>query len=197
MPLHRVRSLLARPFTPQPHGDWDLMRDAPPADDALMPAAVLMAISDEPEPQLLFTRRSAQLRRHAGQVAFPGGRQDAGDDGPIAAALREAHEEVALPPHHVEVLGMLDPYRTGTGFLVTPVVGVVPPGLALAPDPGEVDSLFHVPLAHVLDPANHLRQSGEWQGQTRHFWTIRHDRQVIWGATAGMIVALSRRLEAL
>ena len=89
MPLHRVRSLLARPFTPQPHGDWDLMRDAPPANDALMPAAVLMAISDEPEPQLLFTRRSAQLRRHAGQVAFPGGRQDAGDDGPIAAALRE------------------------------------------------------------------------------------------------------------
>ncbi len=197
MPLHRVRSLLAGPFTPRPHGDWDLMREEPPAGEALMPAAVLMAISDEHEPQLLFTRRTAHLKRHAGQVAFPGGRQDAGDDGPIAAALREAHEEVALAPRHVEVLGTLDPYRTGTGFLVTPVVGVVPPGLTLTPDPGEVDVLFHVPLAHVLDPANHLRQSGQWQGQTRHFWTIRHDSQVIWGATAGMIVALSRRLEGL
>lgn len=197
MPLHRVRSLLGQPFTPQPHGDWDLMRDAPPPSDRLMPAAVLMAISDEREPQLLFTRRTAHLKRHAGQVAFPGGRQDDGDTGPVATALREAHEEVALPPPTVEVLGTLDPYRTGTGFLVTPVVGVVPPGLTLRPDPGEVDELFHVPLAHVLDPANHLRESAQWQGQLRHYWTIRHDRHVIWGATAGMIVALSRRLETM
>ena len=195
MPIDRVRRLLSGPFTPQPHGDWDLMRSAPPPADRLTPAAVLMAISDEQEPQLLFTKRTAHLKRHAGQVAFPGGRQDEGDESPVATALREAHEEVALPPPTVEVLGTLDPYRTGTGFLVTPVVGVVPPGLALRPDPGEVDELFHVPLAHVLDPANHLRESARWQGQLRHYWTIRHDRHVIWGATAGMIVALSRRLE--
>jgi 8-oxo-dGTP pyrophosphatase MutT (NUDIX family) len=197
MPLDRVRSLLSGPFTPQPHGDWDLMRGPPPPATSLMPAAVLMAISNEPEPQLLFTRRTAHLKRHPGQVAFPGGRQDAGDADPVATALREALEEVAMPPADVEVLGTLDPYRTGTGFLVTPVVGVVPPGLQLQADPGEVDELFHVPLAHVLDPANHLRQSGHWQGETRHFWTIRHDSHVIWGATAGMIVALSRRLDGL
>ena len=115
----------------------------------------------------------------------------------MAAALREAEEEVALPRSQVQVLGTLDPYRTGTGYLVTPVVGVVPPGLTLRAHPDEVDELFHVPLAHVLDPANHLRQSGQWQGQTRHYWSIRHDRHYIWGATAGMIVALSRRLETL
>lgn len=198
MPLDRVRSLLAGPFTPRPHGDWDLMRETPPPPaDGLSPAAVLMAISDEDEPHLLFTRRTVHLKRHAGQVAFPGGRKDAADPGPVATALREAHEEVALPPHAVEVLGTLDPYRTGTGFLVTPVVGVVPPGLPLMADPREVDELFHVPLAHVLDPANHLRESALWQGQTRHYWTIRHDRHHIWGATAGMIVALAQRLEAL
>ncbi|WP_353216429.1 CoA pyrophosphatase [Sandarakinorhabdus sp.] len=196
MPLDRVRSLLARPFTPQPHGDWDLMQGPPPPAEGLMAAAVLMAITDEADPQLLLTRRTAHLRRHGGQVAFPGGRLDAGDASLIATALREAHEEVAMPPDQVEVLGMLDPYRTGTGFLVTPVVGVVPPGLALQADPGEVDALFHVPLAHALDPGNHVRQSGQWQGETRHFWTIRHDSHVIWGATAGMIVALARRVAA-
>lgn len=197
MPLDRVRSLLARPFMPQPHGDWDLMHSPPPPADGLMPAAVLMAISEEADPQLLLTRRTMHLKRHAGQVAFPGGRLDAGDASLIAAALREAHEEVALPPSLVNILGTLDPYRTGTGFLVTPVVGVVPPGLALQGHPDEVDEVFHVPLAHALDPSNHIRQSGQWQGETRHYWTIQHDRHVIWGATAGMIVALSRRLEGL
>ncbi len=197
MPLDRVRRLLVGPFTPQPHGDWDLSAQAPPPATGLTPAAVLMAISDEAAPQLLLTRRTAHLKRHAGQVAFPGGRQDADDADSVAAALREAEEEVALPRHHVEVLGTLDPYRTGTGYLVTPVVGVVPPGLALRAHPDEVDELFHVPLAHVLDPANHLRQTGQWQGQDRHYWAIRHDRHYIWGATAGMIVALARRLEQL
>ncbi len=197
MPLDRVRNLLSGPFTPRPHGDWDLMRAGPPPVDTLTPAAVLMAISDEPTPQLLFTRRTAHLKRHAGQVAFPGGRQDPGDSDAVAAALREAEEEVAMPRHLVEVLGTLDPYRTGTGFLVTPVVGVVPPGVPLRADPGEVDALFHVPLAHVLDPANHERHSGQWQGQTRHYWAIRHADHYIWGATAGMIVGLAQRLDRL
>jgi 8-oxo-dGTP pyrophosphatase MutT (NUDIX family) len=197
MPLDRVRSLMASPLEPRPHGDWDLGREAPPPAERLTPAAVLMAISDEAQPQLLLTRRTAHLKRHAGQVAFPGGRQDDGDAGLIATALREAEEEVALPATAVEVLGTLDPYRTGTGFIVTPVVGVVPPGLPLRADPAEVDTLFHVPLAHVIDPANHVQESAMWQGRQRHYWTIRHDRFHIWGATAGMIVAFSQRLAAL
>jgi 8-oxo-dGTP pyrophosphatase MutT (NUDIX family) len=197
MPLDRVRTLLAGPFTPQPHGDWDLDRSNPPPVANLTPAAVLMAISQEAVPHLLLTRRTAHLKSHAGQVAFPGGRQDADDPDAVAAALREAEEEVSLPRQHVEVLGTLDPYRTGSGYLITPVVGVVPPGLALRAQPDEVDEMFHVPLAHVLDPANHVRESGQWQGQTRHYWSIRHDRHYIWGATAGMIIALARRLEAL
>ncbi|WP_310476765.1 CoA pyrophosphatase [Sandarakinorhabdus sp.] len=197
MPLDRVRTLLSGPFTPQPHGDWDLDHGGPPPVASLTPAAVLMAISEETAPQLLLTRRTAHLKSHAGQVAFPGGRQDAEDLDSVAAALREAEEEVAMPRHVVEVLGTLDPYRTGSGYLITPVVGVVPPGLMLRAQPDEVDEMFLVPLAHVLDPANHLRQSGQWQGQTRHFWSIRHDRHYIWGATAGMIIALSRRLETL
>ena len=197
MPLDRVRRLLAGPFTPRPHGDWDLDRAGPPPATGLTPAAVLLAISDEAAPQLLLTRRTAHLKRHAGQVAFPGGRQDAEDADSIAAALREAEEEVALERRHVEVLGTLDPYRTGTGYLVTPVVGIVPPGLTLRAHPDEVDELFHVPLSHVLDPQNHIRETGQWLGETRHFWSIRHDRHHIWGATAGMIVALSRRLEPL
>lgn len=197
MPLDRVRALLAGPFTPQPHGDWDLDRAGPPPAASLTPAAVLMAISEEATPQLLLTRRTAHLKSHAGQVAFPGGRQDAEDPDSVAAALREAEEEVALPRHAVEVLGSLDPYRTGSGYLITPVVGVVPPGLTLRAQPYEVDEMFHVPLAHVLDPGNHVRETGQWQGQTRHYWSIRHDRHYIWGATAGMIIALSRRLEML
>jgi 8-oxo-dGTP pyrophosphatase MutT (NUDIX family) len=197
MPLDRVRTLLAGPFTPQPHGDWDLDRAGPPPAARLTPAAVLMAISEEATPQLLLTRRTAHLKSHAGQVAFPGGRQDAEDPDSVAAALREAEEEVAMPRASVEVLGTLDPYRTGSGYLITPVVGVVPPGLTLRAQPDEVDEMFHVPLAHVLDPGNHVRETGQWQGQTRHYWSIRHDRHYIWGATAGMIIALSRRLESL
>lgn len=160
---------------------------------ALMPAAVLMAVTIEASPQLLLTRRQAHLKRHAGQIAFPGGRMDPGDASPEATALREAEEEVALARHHVEVLGRLPDYTTGTGFAVTPVVGLVPPGLPLRPHEGEVAELFHVPLAHVLDPANHETRTGEWQGRARRTFVIRHGEREIWGATAAMIVNLSRR----
>jgi 8-oxo-dGTP pyrophosphatase MutT (NUDIX family) len=193
MPLDRIRTLLGQPLSPRPGGDWDLM-DRPPPPAPLTPAAVLMAVTAEPEPQLLLTRRTAHLKQHAGQIAFPGGRVDAEDPDHVAAALREAEEEVALPRRVVEVLGTADPYRTGTGYLITPVVGVVPAGLVLSPSPDEVDEVFHVPLAHVLDPASHERHSGIWQGETRHYWIIRHQGREIWGATAGMIVNLSRRL---
>ena len=160
----------------------------------LIRAAVLMAVTQEPEPQLLLTKRTVHLRRHAGQIAFPGGRMDPTDASPVMTALREAEEEVALARHHVEVLGQLPSYVTGTGFSVRPVVGLVPAGLALAPEAGEVAELFHVPLAHVIDPANHELREGEWRGGRHRYFVIRHGTREIWGATAGMIVNLSRLL---
>lgn len=153
----------------------------------LVPAAVLVAVVARREPTLLLTRRSAKMRRHAGQVAFPGGRIDPGEDATLAA-LREAYEETALLPGHVEVLGVIDDYATGTGFRVTPVVGIIPPDLPLAPSEAEVEMLFEVPLAHVLDSANHEMRTGEWQGRRRSFYHISWQDGDIWGATAGMIV---------
>lgn len=174
-------------------GDWEMSGDTPAA-GALMPAAVLIAISDEAEPQLLLTRRPTTMARHPGQIAFPGGRVDAGDASAVAAALREAEEEVALQRDQVEVLGTLDHYETGTGFSILPVVGVIPPGLVLIPHEREVAEVFHVPFAHVMDPANHELRTGEWQGRERKFYVIRHGEREIWGATAGILVNLSRRL---
>jgi 8-oxo-dGTP pyrophosphatase MutT (NUDIX family) len=174
-------------------GDWAVSGEAMgPLEQPLTPAAVLMAISEEREPHLLLTRRQAHLRRHAGQIAFPGGRMDPEDGSPEVTALREAEEEVALPRAQVELLGRLQPYATGTGFAVTPVVGIVPPGLSLRAEANEVAELFHVPLAYVLDPANHELRTGEWQGRPRRTFVIRHGGREIWGATAGMIVNLSR-----
>ncbi len=175
-------------------GDWDFAANGVRSDDALTPAAVLIAVTDEAEPQLLLTRRTAHLRRHAGQVAFPGGRIDPGDAGPIAAALREADEEVALCPADVEVLGSLPVWETGTGYAITPVVGVIPPGLVLTPHEAEVADVFMVPFDHVMAAANHELREAEWQGRTRHYYTIRHGDNEIWGATAGIIVNLARRL---
>ncbi len=195
MVIERLRAALARGGSGGYRGDWDVTADAAPDSAAtLMPAAVLIAISDEAEPQLLLTRRPTTMARHAGQIAFPGGRIDPGDDGPVAAALREAEEEVALDRGLVEVLGELDPYATGTGFTISPVVGIVPPGLVLVPHEREVAEVFHVPFAHVIDPANQERRSGEWQGRHREFYVIRHGEREIWGATAAILVNLSRRL---
>ncbi len=194
--LDRLRAAMAT--TPQAragYGSDDEISghfDAPRGD--LTPAAVLMAVTLAAEPMLLLTKRTDTLRRHAGQVAFPGGRIDPGDASPTAAALREADEEVALAPHHVEVLGALDRYETGTGFSITPIVGLIPAGLVLTPHEREVAEVFEAPLAHVLDPANHELRQSEWQGRTRRYYVIRHDRHDIWGATAGMIVNLARRL---
>jgi len=160
----------------------------------VVPAAVLMAIVERPRPTLLLTRRTETLRRHAGQVAFPGGRLDPGDSGPIAAALREAQEEIALEPAMVHVLGTGDHYRTLTGFHVTPVIGVVPPDLPLHPNEAEVARVFEAPLDVLLEPANHIEQAVEWQGHNRHYYEINWDGERIWGATAAMIVNLGRRL---
>ncbi|WP_439532592.1 CoA pyrophosphatase [Polymorphobacter sp.] len=195
MPIDRLRAaLLADTGGAGWRSDRDISGEPEVTDAVLMPAAVLMAVTREAEPQLLLTRRTAHLKRHAGQIAFPGGRVDPGDLSPVMTALREAEEEVALSRHDVEVIGQLDPYVTGTGFSVQPVVGLVPAGLALAAHAYEVAELFHVPLAHVLDPANHELRHGEWRGRRQRYYVIRHGEREIWGATAGMIVNLSRRL---
>ncbi|MEZ0494978.1 CoA pyrophosphatase [Sphingomonas sp. IW22] len=162
-----------------------------------MPAAVLVAITDRAEPGVLLTRRTDSLSRHAGQVAFPGGRIDPTDADAIAAALREAEEEIALPRHAVEVIGVADPYCTVTGFTVTPVLAVVPPDLPLTPAPHEVAAIFEPPLSFLLDPASREWRDMPWRGQTRRVMELNWQGQRIWGATAAMIVNLSRRLAGL
>ncbi len=161
----------------------------------LRPAAVLVPIvAREPELTVIFTQRSAHLKDHSGQVSFPGGRVDPADASPEATALRESREEIGLDSARVEVLGRLSEYHTRTGYRITPVVGVVAPPLELRADAGEVDEIFEVPLAFLLEPANHQRQSREWQGATRWFFTMSYGGHTIWGATAGMLVNLSRHL---
>ncbi len=164
-----------------------------PGDDTLTPAAVLVAITDRATPGVLLTQRTETLRRHAGQVAFPGGRVDQGED-VVTAALREAEEEIALPRSAVTLIGTSDVYRTGTGFRITPVIGVVPPDLPLVPSEAEVASVFEVPLAFLLDAANHRPASAMFEGRERRYVEMLWDDRRIWGATAGMIVNLSRRL---
>jgi len=169
----------------------DLMEGAT---DASKDAAVLVAVTDRDEPGVIFTVRREHLRTHAGQVSFPGGRCDPGE-GAVAAALREADEEISLPQAIVDVWGTADRYRTITGYCVTPVVGLIPPDLQLAPHEHEVADWFEAPLSFVLDAANQQRMSAEFQGRTRHYYEINWQGRRIWGATAAMLVNLRRRLE--
>jgi 8-oxo-dGTP pyrophosphatase MutT (NUDIX family) len=159
------------------------------------PAAVLVAVVDRPEPSVILTLRTDTVRRHAGQVSFPGGRIDPGDAGPIEAALREAEEEIGLPPAAVEVIGIADTYRTITGYQVTPVMGVVPPDLPLVAQPSEVAAIFEAPLDYLLDERNQQVRTVDWRGAERTYFEIQWQERRIWGATAAMIVNLSRRLE--
>ena len=160
----------------------------------ITPAAVLVAVVDRPRPTVILTLRPETMRKHPGQVSFPGGRIDPDDDGPIAAALREAEEEIGLPPVAVEIIGIADRYQTVTGFEVTPVVGIVPPDLVLTPHPGEVAALFEAPLDYLLDPAHQIVRTAVWRGRERSYYEIEWEDRRIWGATAAMIVNLSRRL---
>ena len=159
-------------------------------------AAVLVAVTDRPEPGVLLTLRQPHLRSHAGQIAFPGGKIDPEDTGPVAAALREAEEEIGLAPAQVELVGTVDPYRTGSGYRIVPVIGVVPPDLALTPHEAEVAAVFEAPLAFLLDPANHTRETRMFGGVERGFTVIQWQDRRIWGITAALIVNLSRRLAA-
>jgi len=158
-------------------------------------AAVLMpVVAHEPSAGVLLTRRTPHLTAHAGQIAFPGGRIDAADAGPAAAALREAHEEIGLDPAAVEVVGYLDPYLTRTGFRITPVLGRVPPGQPLRLNRNEVEELFEVPLAFLMRPDNHRRASRVVMGRERFFYEMTFDGRTIWGATAGIIRELYERM---
>src|SRR5258706_1210119 len=173
------------------YGDEGLRPEA----HVLKPAAVLVPIVDRGREDpggltMLLTRRAAHLKDHSGQVSFPGGRVSPGDASPEATALREAREEIGLDPARVELLGRMPEYHTRTGFRITPVVGLLTPPLELRPDANEVEEIFEVPLAFLLDPANHQRQSREWQGELRWLFAMPYQGHYIWRATAGMLVNL-------
>ncbi|CAN5142395.1 hypothetical protein BH10PSE13_BH10PSE13_06780 [soil metagenome] len=159
------------------------------------PSAVLIAITDRPEPGLILTQRSAQLRTHPGQVAFPGGRVDPEDADVVAAALREAQEEIGLPPGTADVIGLTDPFRTHTGYRIVPVVAVIPPDIDFVAAPDEVAAIFEVPLGYALDPARRSLHFTEFEGQRRNYHEILWKDQRIWGVTAAMLVNLSYRLD--
>jgi 8-oxo-dGTP pyrophosphatase MutT (NUDIX family) len=190
----RLREALERGHRASPELIAGDVLDEEIAGRGITPAAVLVAIVDRPEPGVILTLRPETMRKHPGQISFPGGRIDPGDDGPVAAALREAEEEIGLPPALVEIIGLADVYRTITGFEVTPVVGIVPPDLPLSPHPGEVAAMFEAPLHYLLDPAHQRERTATWRGQERHYYEIDYEGRRIWGATAAMIVNLSRRL---
>ncbi len=159
------------------------------------PAAVLVGVvAHHPVPPVLLTTRLASLRQHSGQVAFPGGKIDPGDASPLAAALREAEEEVGLDRAAATPLGYLEPYLTGTGFLVVPAVCLLAPPLNLAVNPLEVADAFELPLPFLMDPANHQRQARVVAGQSRRFYAMAHGSRLVWGATAGMLRDLYERL---
>jgi 8-oxo-dGTP pyrophosphatase MutT (NUDIX family) len=161
---------------------------------ATISAAVLIAITDRAEPGALLTVRREHLRTHAGQIAFPGGRVDTGES-PLNAALREAEEELGIDPALVQPVGCLGDYRTVTGYVVTPVVAVVPPDLPLLPHEPEVADWFEAPLAHILDPGHQHIETAVFAGRERRYWQIEWNGRRIWGATAAMLVNLSRRLQ--
>jgi len=158
----------------------------------LRAAAVLVPLVDRPQGlSIQLTQRTAHLKSHAGQIAFPGGRIDDGDADEVAAALREAEEEIGLDRSYVEPVGRLDRYVTRTGFTVTPVVALVEPGFTLTLNANEVDDAFEVPLDFILDRKNRQTESYDFQGVTRYFYVFRYDQRNIWGATAGMLVNLA------
>jgi 8-oxo-dGTP pyrophosphatase MutT (NUDIX family) len=169
-----------------------------PPETPRMAAAVLVPLVEYDDGfSLIFTQRTADLKAHAGQISFPGGRMEAGDADAEAAALREAQEEIGLDPRKVEILGRLDPYRTVTGFDITPIVGAIRPPLDLEPDPVEVAEIFEVPLAFFLDAANHQRHSRTSPtGAVRAYYAMPYQDRYIWGATAGMLMNLYEVLTA-
>lgn len=169
-------------------------RDFAPMGGSHRPAAVLIPITDRPEPGVILTQRPDWLRSHAGQVAFPGGKIDDTDANPVDAALREAWEELALSREIVKVIGIADTYFSGSGYKIVPVVGLIPPDLVFTPNPGEVADWFEVPLAFLLDRSNAEKKQVDWGGQTREYYDMQWGDRRIWGVTAGIIANLAARL---
>jgi 8-oxo-dGTP pyrophosphatase MutT (NUDIX family) len=178
--------------------DFDLNPDVTlPPNRKLRDAGVLIALLDDPDGlRLVLTKRNSALKHHPGQIAFPGGKVDPGDDGPVGAALRESREEIGLDPANVEILGALAPHETVTSFNVTPVVGRVLRPFTPVPEAGEVDEVFTVPFAHVTDPANYQIQSRLWRGSKRSYFVVPYGPYYIWGATARILRALADRMTA-
>ncbi|WP_185803517.1 CoA pyrophosphatase [Pontivivens nitratireducens] len=197
--LEQVRRALARGI-PADSSDFDLnaqFRAALPEGRTLRPAAVLCPLVVRGgRVRVILTRRSSQLRHHPGQVAFPGGKVDAGDDGPLAAALREASEEIGLAPSQVELFGELPQHETVTGFRMHPYIGLVAPDFTPRSDPGEVEEVFEVPLAHLVDPARCQVHTRQWRGHGRSYYAMPYGPYYIWGATARILKALSDMVNA-
>lgn len=190
--VHRMHRLDADPIPPRLHaGDHvtDPSLSAFLEGVTLKEAAVLLPViaHEAGGLALLLTRRTDHLRSHAGQIALPGGKIDPGDAGPVAAALREAEEEVGLPPAFVEPIGRLTPYVSNTGYRIHPVVALVAPGAPLAPNPDEVADLFEVPLSFLMTPSNHVLETRSFLGVDRRYYTMPYEGRRIWGVTAGIL----------
>lgn len=193
----RLRAIIEAPLTDADLQDADTHLNSTERRANSIDAAVLIPVIDRPEPGVILTRRTDHLPNHAGQVAFPGGKIDPGDEGPVDAALREAEEEIALPRRQVDIIGTTDLFLTGTGFHITPVIGIVPPGLDLVPEEGEVAAIFEVPFDTLFDPANYDEQHVQWQGRPRSFHEMYWDGHRIWGVTAAIILNFARRMRAI
>lgn len=187
-------------FLAPPAWEPEVRREPRFTDRSPAQAAVLLPLVQRERPTLLLTQRTAHLSTHSGQVAFPGGKVDADDADAVAAALRETEEEIGLPRSHVEVIGTLPTYVTGTAFVITPVVALVRPGFRLHPNPDEVQDAFEVPLDWLMNPAHHRRHAFDWDGTRREWYSMPYDdggrERFIWGATAGMLRNFYRLLSA-
>jgi len=193
--LQTLQAALARPGG-APSSDFDLNGGVPHATVKLTPAAVLIPLLvEEGRLSVVLTRRSKHLKNHPGQIAFPGGRVDESDPSDEAAALREAREEIGLPESSVEIIGALDPHRTGTGFSMRPIVGVITKPFEPVLEPREVDEMFTVPLSFLMNPAHFYVEGRVWKGAHRRYYVVPYGPYYIWGATARILRALADRLE--
>ncbi len=187
----RLTDALSRPGSAS--SDFDLNKDVQVPDCKLTPAAVLVGVRAETE-SVILTKRSARLKHHPGQIAFPGGKQDDTDATIINAALREAEEEIGLPAQLVETLGTLPPHQTVTGYQVTPVLALVSGHYDPVPEAGEVSEVFEVPLSHLADPSMFRIEGRIWQGRKRLYYTVPYGPYYVWGATARILRALADRM---